>query len=56
MFCMCCQKQLPDEARFCPVCGAKAVEGVVIDAPPGSTVTISDTPPEMPAGNGGQKI
>ncbi|MBE6910197.1 MAG: zinc-ribbon domain-containing protein [Ruminococcaceae bacterium] len=44
-FCMWCQKQLPDEANFCPQCGAKTVEGIVIDAPPGSTVTISDAPP-----------
>lgn len=45
-FCMHCQTQLPDDANFCPECGAEAVEGVVIDAPPGSTVTISDAPPE----------
>lgn len=33
-------------ANFCPECGAEAVEGVVIDASPSSTVTISDVPPE----------
>ena len=55
-FCTSCQKRLPDDANFCPACGAKAVEGIVIDALQGSTVTISDTPPNGILSNDGQKI
>ena len=50
-FCTECGSRLPAGVRFCPECGT-AVEGetpaVVIPAPPGSTVTVSDTPPEAP--------
>ena len=48
-FCTNCGSKLPDGVRFCPECGTAA--GVVIDAPAGSTVTVSDTPPEKAAAN-----
>lgn len=56
-YCTNCGAQLPDGAKFCTSCGtpvAAAQEparakttpqgGIVIDAPPGSTVSISDGP------------
>lgn len=59
-FCTHCGAQLPDGAKFCRQCGAKIApkvnarpsddgQGIVIDAPEGATVTISDAP------NGGSK-
>jgi RNA polymerase subunit RPABC4/transcription elongation factor Spt4 len=53
-YCTHCGASLPDGARFCPVCG-KAVatvtartsadgRGIIIDAPKGATVSISDGP------------
>ena len=54
MYCYKCGKKIPDEARFCPYCGAEIRKteetviredgkgGLIIDAPEGSTVTISD--------------
>lgn len=53
-FCTNCGTPLPEGADFCPECGARVSgtrqPGIVIDAPPGSTVTISDRPPAP--GNG----
>lgn len=43
-FCSECGSLLPEKGKFCPECGAAV--GVVIDAPAGSTVTVTDTPPE----------
>ena len=71
-FCTRCGAPLPDGARFCTKCGApvpraqspqpgkpvvqSTPEGIVIDVPPGSTVTVSDAPQEStlsaPAGGG----
>ena len=53
-YCTHCGASLPDGARFCPVCG-KAVatvsartsadgRGIIIDAPKGATVSISEVP------------
>ncbi len=49
-FCSECGSLLPEKGKFCPECGA-AVKPVpvVIDAPVGSTVTVTDTPPEAAA-------
>ena len=53
-FCIHCGTSLPDGAKFCPVCGNPVVttsartspdgRGIIIDAPKGSTVSISDGP------------
>lgn len=54
-FCTHCGAPLPDGARFCTSCGTPITAptapqastpqgGIVIDAPEGATVTISDTP------------
>lgn len=48
-FCTQCGKPLVPGARFCTYCGAP-VGGVVIDAPEGSTVTVSDEAPSGAAG------
>lgn len=61
-FCTHCGAPLPDGARFCTKCGApvpripspqaekpvvkSTPQGIVIDVPPGSTVTVSDAPQE----------
>ena len=55
MFCRKCGKQIPDEARFCPYCGTQVMipeeeveftedgkGGLILEAPEGSTVTISE--------------
>ena len=51
-YCTHCGAKLPDGARFCTSCGkpvaAAKPQGIVIDAPPGATVTISDAP-DQPA-------
>lgn len=39
MFCMSCGKQIPDEAAFCPICGAT----VAVIAPAPEAATLSDT-------------
>ena len=48
-YCSSCGTALEAKARFCPACGARVPEEapapVVIDAPKGSTVVISDAPP-----------
>ena len=48
-FCTHCGAQLPAGAKFCTSCGKSVVtagpQGIVIDAPPGTTVTISDPVP-----------
>ncbi|MBQ3926163.1 MAG: zinc ribbon domain-containing protein [Bacteroidaceae bacterium] len=52
-FCIYCGKPLYEEAKFCTSCGAKVYasvsartsddgQGIVIDAPEGATVTISE--------------
>ena len=53
-FCIHCGTSLPDGAKFCPVCGNPVVttsartspdgRGIIIDAPKGATVSISDSP------------
>ena len=53
-FCIHCGTSLPDGAKFCPVCGNPVVttsartspdgRGIIIDAPKGSTVSISYGP------------
>ncbi len=56
-FCTKCGTPLHPEDRFCPECGAEVRKaaitvredgrgGLIIDAPEGSTVTISDSMPE----------
>ena len=55
MFCRKCGKPIPDEARFCPYCGTQVIipeeevkftedgqRGLILEAPEGSTVTISE--------------
>ena len=66
MYCWKCGKPLPEEARFCPHCGAevripkeeiKFTEdgkgGLILETPEDSTVTISDTIIVRDDGNGG---
>ena len=52
-FCPSCGAELAPGAKFCKRCGARVAEEgpapIVIDAPPGSTVVISDGPP-VPVG------
>ncbi len=43
-YCGNCGAKLPAGASFCPSCGE--IVPLVIEAPYGSTVVISDTPPE----------
>ena len=48
MFCERCGAKLADGARFCESCGAPVpgmMAPLIIPAPPGATVTISDEPP-----------
>ena len=59
MFCWKCGKKIPEEARFCPYCGAEVRRleeitiredgkgGLIFDVPEGTTVTISDEMPEQ---------
>ncbi|MBQ3384772.1 MAG: zinc-ribbon domain-containing protein [Erysipelotrichaceae bacterium] len=65
MYCYKCGKKIPDEAKFCPYCGAEVKKpdetavredgkgGLVIDAPEGSKVTISDQISIREDGKGG---
>ncbi|MBQ1340927.1 MAG: zinc-ribbon domain-containing protein [Erysipelotrichaceae bacterium] len=65
MYCYKCGKKIPDDAKFCPYCGAEVKKpdevvvredgkgGLVIDAPEGSTVTISDEITVREDGKGG---
>lgn len=47
MFCPNCRKELPDNARFCPDCGATAVDSLT---PPASTPGIAGGTPSVTAG------
>ena len=65
MYCWKCDKKLPEEAKFCPYCGAEVripeeititedgKGGLVLQAPEGSTVTVSDTITVREDGKGG---
>ena len=66
MYCWKCGKPLPEEARFCPHCGAEVripkeevkftddgKGGLILEAPEGSSVTISDTIIVRDDGKGG---
>ncbi len=48
MFCYLCGKELPDGARFCPACGAKAAAPTAKPAPPQPTAE-SIAPPSQPS-------
>jgi len=64
-YCTHCGASLPDNAKFCTACGTPVSKparpratttqqgGIVIDAPEGSTVTISDRPPGTAPGRKG---
>ena len=65
MYCYKCGKQIPDDSRFCPFCGAEVrmpeevtvrndgKGGLIIVAPEGSTVTVSDDLTIREDGQGG---
>ncbi len=66
MYCRKCGKLIPEDARFCPYCGTEVIVpeeevrfvedgkgGLIIEAPEGSTVTISDGVTVREDGKGG---